>query len=86
MESRGISGVDMELILRGSLRDGLLSNSDLFNGHSWDSDSSVRRVDGHGVKSFHGDLFSLVFSSDHFVSGDLSFGSVFLEDSGGFSG
>jgi hypothetical protein len=78
MESRSISGVDVELILRSSLRNSLLSDSDLFNGHSWDSNSGVRRVDSHGVKSFHGDLFSLVFSSDHFVSGDLSFGSVFL--------
>jgi len=85
MESRGIGGVDVELILGGSLGNGLLGDSDLFDGKSWDSNSGVRGVDGHGVKGFHGDLFSLVFGSDHFVSGDLSFGSVFLENGSSFS-
>jgi len=86
MESRSISWVDMKLILWGGLRNSLLSDSDLFNRHSRDSDSGVRRMDSHGIKSLHGNLFSLVFSSDHFVSSDLSFGSMFLKDSGSFSG
>jgi hypothetical protein len=46
----------------------------------------LRGMDGHGIQSFHGDLFSLVFSSNHFVSSDLSFRRVFLKDLSGFSG
>jgi hypothetical protein len=86
MESRSISGVNMKLILRSSLRNGLLSNTNLFNRKSWDTNSSMRGMDGHGIQSFHGDLFSLVFSSDHFVSSDLSFRRVFLKNLSGFSG
>lgn len=86
MESRSISRVDMKLILRNSLGNSLLGDTDLFDRKSWDTNSGVRGMDGHGIESFHGNLFSLVFSSDHFVSGDLGFTGVLLENNGSFSG
>jgi len=85
MESRSVGGDNMDLIGGGGLRNSLLGDSNLFDGESGDTNSSVRGVDGHGVQGLHGDLFGLVLSSDHLVSGDLGLGSMFLEDHGGFS-
>jgi len=49
MESGGVCGHNMELIRRSSLGNSLLGDSDLFNGETWNSNSSVRRMDGHGI-------------------------------------